>query len=147
VDYSAADPYRLPGHLVAGDDTPSIQTNMVQPASAFVSEGPAGIDSVFEPTVLANDEVGNAGLTLAGGTLAPLAYNEIGNGGPSGFDSVVQPLVLANDEVGNGSSGTASLSILTSYAASMFVPPPGGGMGAVDAAQASSPDFLTRPAA
>jgi hypothetical protein len=71
----------------------------------------------------------------------------LGSEGPAGLDSVFEPTVLANDEVGNGSSGTASLSLLTSYAASMFVPPPGGGMGAVDAAQASGPDFLTRPAA
>ena len=160
VDYSVADPYRLPGHLEAGGDissiqtAQSIQTNMVQPAGAYLSDGPAGMDSVFEPTVLANDEVGNGGtrqlssggtLTLAGSPVLP--YDGIGNGGPSGFDNVVQPTALANDEVGVGSSGAGSLFLLTNYAASAFVTTSGVGVGAIDAAQASGPDFLTRPAA
>ena len=59
VDYAAADPYRLPGHLVAGAESPSMQADAGQSASAFGSEGPAGLDGVFEPPVLANDEVGH----------------------------------------------------------------------------------------
>jgi hypothetical protein len=61
VNYSAADPYTLPaGHLVAATDA-STQTQALQSASAFVSEGPSGFDSTVEPLVLANDEIGNGG--------------------------------------------------------------------------------------
>jgi hypothetical protein len=51
------------------------------------------------------------------------------------------------DEAGTGSSGTASLALLTNYMASTFATPAGEGTGVVMAAQSPGQDFLTKPAA
>jgi hypothetical protein len=48
---------------------------------------------------------------------------------------------------GTGSSGTASLALLTNYMASTFATPAGEGTGVVMAAQSVGQDFLTKPAA
>jgi serralysin len=48
---------------------------------------------------------------------------------------------------GTGSSGTASLALLTNYMASTFATQAGEGTGAVTGAQLSGQDFLTKPAA
>src|SRR5262245_11564710 len=56
VDYSAADPYRLPGHLMADP-----QSGLMASASESTSQESAGFDSVLEPPVLANNEIGNGG--------------------------------------------------------------------------------------
>jgi hypothetical protein len=49
-----------------------------------------------------------------------------------------EPPVLMNDEIGNGSSAAGNLMVLTIYLASMFVTPPGEGMGTAVAALADS---------
>jgi serralysin len=54
---------------------------------------------------------------------------------------------LGTETAGNGGSGAGSLTLLTSYLASTFVPPAGAGTGAVGEAQSSGQDFLSKPAA
>jgi hypothetical protein len=60
VDYSAADPYGLPGHLMADPQSSGLVADASQPASVFANSGASGFDAVSEPPVRANDEVSNA---------------------------------------------------------------------------------------
>jgi Tryptophan-rich Synechocystis species C-terminal domain/Leishmanolysin len=69
VNYAAADPYSLPGHIVAQDDSSSIVANVGQLASDFGNVSTLGLDTGAAP-VLMNDEVGNVG--PGGGSVALL---------------------------------------------------------------------------
>jgi Tryptophan-rich Synechocystis species C-terminal domain len=55
--------------------------------------------------------------------------------------------VIGVPTTGTGSSGTASLALLTNYMASTFATPAGESTGVLTAAQSPGQDFLTKPAA
>jgi len=77
VNYAAADPYSLPGHLVAqdgsGPDSSAAIANVGQLASDFGSVGMLALDTGSAP-VLMNDEVANVG---PGGASVALLTNYI----------------------------------------------------------------------
>jgi 20S proteasome alpha/beta subunit len=60
VNYGAADPYSLPGHIAAQDGSSSIVANVGQLASDFGNVGTLGLDT-GSAAPLMNDEVGNVG--------------------------------------------------------------------------------------
>ena len=125
VDYAAADPYSLPGHLEAGEQRVSMLANTTWAASAFDSQGTSGFDSAFEPTLLADDG--------------------LASGGTPGSDRAYAA-APANDAVGNSASA-ASAALLTNYLATAFIAPAGLGAGTIAAMQMSDQDFLAKPVA
>ena len=95
-------------------------------------------------TVWSTDSSGNylsqtavvSGSSLALQSLEPSFHQDLNNDGTIGVPTT-----------GTGSSGTASLSLLTNYMASTFATPAGESTGVLTAAQSSGQDFLTKPAA
>jgi serralysin len=77
-----------------------------------------------------------SGSSYALESLEPSFHQDLNNDGTIGLPTT-----------GTGSSGTASLALLTNYMASTFATPAGPGTGVVTAAQLSGQDFLTKPAA
>jgi 20S proteasome alpha/beta subunit len=69
VNYAAADPYSLPGHIAAQDGSSSIVANAGQLASDFGNVGTLGLDTGSPPGLM-NDEVGN--VSPGGGSVALL---------------------------------------------------------------------------
>jgi Tryptophan-rich Synechocystis species C-terminal domain len=72
---------------------------------------------------------------------------DFNSNGVVGSGQQMMELFGSANATGAGSSGTATLALLTNYMASAFATPAGEGTGAVGTNQSSGQDFLTKPAA
>ena len=60
VNYAAADPYTLPGHVAAVADSGPAETNTAQLGNGFDNAETLGFDNALTPT-LVSDQLGNGG--------------------------------------------------------------------------------------